>query len=47
MTARGRPAHERVIRTLLDWGVIIDEAFFLGGVPKTRFLEAFRPQILF
>lgn len=47
VTARGRPAHERVIRTLLDWGVIIDEAFFLGGVPKTRFLEAFRPHIFF
>ena len=47
VTARGRPTHERVIRTLLEWGVIIDEAFFLGGVPKTRFLEAFRPHIFF
>ena len=47
VTARGRPAHERVIRTLLEWGVIIDEAFFLGGVEKTGFLEAFRPHIFF
>lgn len=47
VTARGRPAHERVIRTLLEWGVVIDEAFFLGGVQKTQFLEAFRPHIYF
>ncbi|UCC13549.1 MAG: 5'-nucleotidase [Gammaproteobacteria bacterium] len=47
VTARGRPAHERVIRTLLEWGVVIDEAFFLGGVPKTEFLAAFRPNIFF
>lgn len=47
VTARGRPAHERVIRTLLAWDVVIDEAFFLGGVPKTEFLSAFRPHIFF
>jgi 5'-nucleotidase len=47
VTARGGPAHERVIRTLVAWGVVIDEAFFLGGVPKTEVLEAFRPHIFF
>lgn len=47
VTARGGPAHERVIRTLLAWGVVIDEAFFLGGVPKTEILAAFRPHIFF
>ncbi len=47
VTARGRPAHERVIRTLLAWDVVIDEAFFLGGIPKTEFLAAFRPHIFF
>jgi 5'-nucleotidase len=47
VTARGRPAHERVIRTLLAWNVVIDEAFFLGGVQKTEFLSAFRPHIFF
>jgi 5'-nucleotidase len=47
VTARGGPAHERVIRTLLAWGVVIDEAFFLGGVPKTEVLAAFRPHIFF
>jgi 5'-nucleotidase len=38
---------QRVIRTLLKWGVVVDEAFFLGGVPKTEFLAAFRPNIFF
>jgi 5'-nucleotidase len=47
VTARGGPAHERVIRTLLAWGVEIDEAFFMGGVPKTQVLEAFRPHVYF
>jgi 5'-nucleotidase len=47
VTARGGPAHERVIRTLLAWGVTVDEAFFLGGVPKTEILMAFRPHIFF
>jgi FixJ family two-component response regulator len=47
VTARGGPAHERVIRTLAAWGVVIDEAFFLGGLPKTAVLEAFRPHIFF
>ena len=47
VTARGGPAHERVIRTLLAWGIVVDEAFFLGGVPKTEILAAFRPHIFF
>lgn len=32
ITARNNPAHKRVILTLRQWGVDIDEAFFLGGV---------------
>ncbi len=47
VTARGGPAHERVIRTLIHWGVNIDETFFMGGVPKTEVLRAFRPHIYF
>ena len=47
VTARNLPAHERVIRTLLAWDVHVDEAFFMGGSPKTRVLEAFRPHIYF
>lgn len=34
ITARGAPAHERVIRTLRSWGIRIDEALFLGGKDK-------------
>lgn len=47
VTARNMPAHERVIRTLLAWNVRVDEAFFMGGMSKTRILEAFRPHIYF
>lgn len=47
VTARNMPAHERVIRTLLTWNVRVDEAFFMGGMSKTRILEAFRPHIYF
>lgn len=47
VTSRSAPAHERVIRTLRSWDVRIDEAFFLGGIPKTEILEAFGAQIFF
>ena len=47
VTARGAPSHERVIRTLLAWGVRIDEAFFLGGVQKADILKAFGAHIFF
>ena len=36
VTARSAPAHERVIRTLREWGVRLDEALFLGGRHKGR-----------
>jgi 5'-nucleotidase len=41
------PAHLRVLNTLLAWEVNVDEAFFLGGLPKTDILRAFRPHIFF
>ncbi len=47
VTARSAPAHERVIRTLQYWGVRIDEAFFLGGMDKSRVLSAFGAHIFF
>jgi 5'-nucleotidase len=47
ITARGAPSHERVIRTLRAWGIRIDEALFLGGLEKTRFLQAFDADIFF
>ncbi len=47
VTARGAPAHERVIRTLRSWGIRIDEALFLGGRDKGEFLRAFGADIFF
>lgn len=47
ITARGAPAHERVIRTLRAWSIRIDEALFLGGMDKGAFLKAFGADIFF
>jgi 5'-nucleotidase len=47
VTARSSPAHERAIRTLMDWDVQIDEAFFLGGLAKGEFLRKFEPDFFF
>ena len=47
VTARGAPAHRRVITTLRNWGVRLDESYFLGGVSKTEVLEALQPLIFF
>lgn len=47
MTARNSPAEMRVIKTLRAWNVYIDQAFFLGGIQKIRFLKAFKPHIFF
>lgn len=47
ITARGAPAHERVIRTLRSWNIRIDEALFLGGRDKGNFLKAFGADIFF
>lgn len=47
ITARGAPAHERVIWTLRAWNIRIDEALFLGGKDKGEFLKAFGADIFF
>src|SRR5436853_5182315 len=47
VTARSAPAHERVIRTLRAWNIRIDEALFLGGLPKGEFLKTFGADIFF
>jgi len=47
VTARSAPAHERAIRTLMDWHIDIDEAIFLGGLPKGEFLREFEPDFFF
>ncbi|HEX4870788.1 MAG TPA: 5'-nucleotidase [Nevskiaceae bacterium] len=47
VTARSAPAHERAIRTLMDWGIEVDEAMFLGGLSKGPFLSQFEPDFFF
>lgn len=47
VTARSAPAHERAIRTLMDWNIAVDEAMFLGGLPKGPFLQEFEPDFFF
>jgi 5'-nucleotidase len=47
VTARSAPAHERAIRTLMDWRIEVDEAMFLGGLPKGEFLREFEPDFFF
>ena len=47
VTARSAPAHERAVRTLMNWNVGVDEAMFLGGLDKSAFLSAFQPDIYF
>ena len=47
VTARSAPAHERAIRTLMNWNIEVDEAMFLGGLPKGEFLREFEPDFFF
>lgn len=47
VTARNAPADMRAIKTLREWGVNVDLAFFLGGLEKTRVLKTFAPHIFF
>ncbi|MFT6913847.1 MAG: 5'-nucleotidase [Motiliproteus sp.] len=47
VTARSAPAHERVINTMRSWGLMVNDAFFLGGVEKRRVLDIWAPHIFF
>ncbi len=47
VTARSAPAHERAIRTLMDWNIHVDEAMFLGGLEKGPFLREWAPDFYF
>ena len=47
ITSRNAPAHKRVVTSLRAWGITIDQAFFLGGMDKSRILRTFRPHIFF
>jgi 5'-nucleotidase len=47
VTARGMPAHARVLHTLRAWGIRLDEAIFAAGAPKGQLLQAFGADIFF
>ncbi|MCV6615750.1 MAG: 5'-nucleotidase, partial [Cellvibrionaceae bacterium] len=47
VTARSAPAHERVIRTLREWGIRLDESLFLGGLDKAAFLRSYGADVFF
>lgn len=45
VTARDHGARARAIKTLRHWGVGVDEAYFLGAMPKADVLADFRPHL--
>jgi len=47
VTARSAPSHKRVIYTMRKRGIRLDEAFFLGGLDKGKFLAEFGADIFF
>jgi len=47
VTARNAPSHERALKTLKSWGVMANDAFFLGGIEKSRVLGVLKPHIFF
>ena len=47
VTARSAPAHERVVRTLREWNIRIDESLFLGGLDKGEFLKSYGADVFF
>ena len=47
ITARNAPAHERVVTTLKNLDVEVDNVFFLGGINKARILNILKPHIFF
>ncbi|OIK28619.1 5'-nucleotidase [Streptomyces malaysiense] len=47
VTARNAPAHERAVNSLKQWGVRVDDAFFLGGIDKGAVMRVLDPHIFF
>lgn len=47
ITARNAPAHERPVNSMRAWGVNVNDAFFLGGIDKSRVLKVLRPHVFF
>ncbi|MDV8022209.1 5'-nucleotidase [Rhodococcus sp. IEGM 1330] len=47
VTARNAPSHERALATLKSWEVLVNDAFFLGGIEKAKVLQVLKPHIFF
>ena len=47
VTARSAPAHERAITSIHQWGLRVNDAFFLGGIDKGPVLGVLQPHIFF
>ncbi|MGW1887808.1 5'-nucleotidase [Streptomyces sp. NPDC001970] len=47
VTARAAPAHERAVMSLKQWGVTVNDAFFLGGINKGEIMKILKPHIFF
>ncbi|WMY73834.1 5'-nucleotidase [Buttiauxella selenatireducens] len=47
VTARNAPSHKRVINTMRSWGINVNEAFFMGGVEKSKILGIMKPHMFF
>ncbi|MER6157558.1 5'-nucleotidase [Streptomyces sp. NPDC001868] len=47
VTARNAPTHERAMTSLNNWGVTVNDAFFLGGIDKSSIMDVLRPHIFF
>jgi len=47
LTRRASPAQERALKAMREWNVRLDEAFFVGDLPREQVLEAFRAHLFF
>jgi 5'-nucleotidase len=47
VSSRTGAAQERLLRTVRRFGLQLDEAFFVGDLPKPEILAAFRPHLSF
>ncbi|MCM1967959.1 5'-nucleotidase [Streptomyces sp. G1] len=47
VTARDAPAHERAVLSIRQWGLRVNDAFFLGGIDKAAVMSALDPHIFF
>lgn len=45
VTARNAPAHQRVLTTLKNMNIQVNELFFMGGIEKARVLEIMKPHL--